>query len=479
VRQALHIFRKDVRYLRWELAVTLLLLVTFIYGQSHPRGLGAGQNEIMPFLLLAFWAFLFTRLVQAEPIPGDRQFWITRPYDWRSLLGAKLLFIVVCIAVPLMVADAMVLRMRGFSVAAHLSGLAWSLLLIVACALMVFCAFATLTRGMTEWMLGAIITTVVLIIVDEIAGLSVWGGVEWMREYGAAAIVFVAALVVLLGQYSRRRMFTYTAVMIAGLLGSIIYAHNASSTAELDLQARFAKPKVDPSSVQLVFQKPPERPAPLLDQYHPARQKVVALGFPIDVSGLGEGETLIGDGFRTAIRSENGEIWNWGRSDRSEALQDTPYGYRLRILADRVVFEKTKGRTVQIQMTLYLTMLRESAPQVLRAGIGAAEVPGVGRCRYDVLGTAESWVLCESPLRAPSNFLTVQFTAQREEFQSTVSYSPLPASPDSSIVPVVGFFHPGSRDFAPATLTSLEPVAHFRRDLTLSNVSLADYQILW
>ena len=67
----------------------------------------------MSLLLLAFWAFLCARLIQAEPIPGDRQFWITRPYEWSSLLGAKLLFVVVCIGIPLLAADASILGERG------------------------------------------------------------------------------------------------------------------------------------------------------------------------------------------------------------------------------------------------------------------------------------------------------------------------------------------------------------------------------
>jgi hypothetical protein len=474
VKQALHIFRKDVRYLRWELGVALLLLAMFVCGQLYPQELGYVRNAIMSYLLLAFWAFLCARLVQAEPIPGDRQFWITRPYEWRSLLGAKMLFIVVCIGVPLLVVDAVVLSVKGFSVAAHLPGLAWALLLITASALMVFCAFATLTRGLTDWMFGAIVTVGALYTLDTVARQSFWGGVEWMREYGAAAIVFVAALVVLLGQYSRRRTMTYIVLMAAGLLGSSLYAHYANSAKALELETRFSKPKAEPSSIQIVFRKPPERAAPRRDAYHPPRQGVVALAFPIDVSGLSEGEDLVNDQTLIVIQSQDGEVWRSARPD-SDALQRLPEGYRLLMRLNRSALEKTKDRTVQISMTLYLTMLRGSATRVLRPGAGAAEVPGIGRCRYD-LAEAQNWILCESPLRQPSNLLTMQFTA-REALQGT-SYSPFPANPDSLIVPVVSYFHSGSPDFAPVTLTSLEPVAHFRRDLTLSNVALADYQIL-
>jgi hypothetical protein len=477
VKQALHIFRKDVRYLRWELGVALLLLAMFVCGQLYPQGLGYGQNAIMSYLLLAFWAFLCARLVQAEPIPGDRQFWITRPYQRSSLLRAKLFFIVACIAVPLTVADAVILGVKGFSVAAHLPGLTWSLLLITASALMVFCAFATLTRGLTDWMLGAIFTIGLLYTMDIIARQNFWGGVEWIREYGAAAIVFAAALVVLLGQYSRRRTRTYIVVMATGLLGSSIYAHYASSATALELETRFSKPKAAPSSIQIVFQKPPEPAAPRDQTFHPPRQEVVALAFPIDVLGLDEGEDLIGDEALIAIQGDSGETWSSARRDGSEVFQHVPDGYRLLILVGRSAIEKTKDRTVQISVKLYLTMLRDSATRVVSPGAGSVEVPGIGRCRDD-LAPAQNWIMCESPLRPPSNFLAVQFAGRRDRFLDASSYSPFPADPDSLIVPVGKFFHSGSSDFAPDTLTSLEPVAHFRRDFTRSNVSRTDYHTL-
>ena len=36
---------------------------------------------------------------------GDRQFWITRPYRWQSLLGAKVRFVLVFLNLPMTVAD--------------------------------------------------------------------------------------------------------------------------------------------------------------------------------------------------------------------------------------------------------------------------------------------------------------------------------------------------------------------------------------
>jgi hypothetical protein len=81
MRQALHIFKKDVRYLWYEIAITLALVVMFV-----------GFRWI-EFILPIAWCYLAARVIYAEPLPGDRVFWITRPYAWKSLLAAKALFI--------------------------------------------------------------------------------------------------------------------------------------------------------------------------------------------------------------------------------------------------------------------------------------------------------------------------------------------------------------------------------------------------
>ena len=88
LRQALHIFRKDVYYLRHE--ITLVLLVALAFALMHTPAMHAQNNSWLAELaLVATSVFLIGRLVLAEAIPGDQQFWITRPYRWQSLLGCQ------------------------------------------------------------------------------------------------------------------------------------------------------------------------------------------------------------------------------------------------------------------------------------------------------------------------------------------------------------------------------------------------------
>jgi len=130
MKQILHIFRKDLRHNWPEVGVSLALLIAYIADQprqwSHApaatRFLEAASKAV-PVLLVISWAYLIIRLVQEESLIGDRQFWITRPYEWPKLLGAKLLEIFVLIHVPFFLAQILLLWMAHFSVTGNLVGL--------------------------------------------------------------------------------------------------------------------------------------------------------------------------------------------------------------------------------------------------------------------------------------------------------------------------------------------------------------------
>src|SRR5277367_5946438 len=146
MHQALHIFKKDLRYLRYE--VTLVVLFAALFAAMHVRASHSVFTD--PVVPEIFWfvgvASLVGRLVLAEAIPGDRQFWITRPYRWRSLLGAKVLFLITFVNVPILAAQFCIILIDGFPLAARIPGLLWSQLLLFAFLLPVV-AFATLSTA--------------------------------------------------------------------------------------------------------------------------------------------------------------------------------------------------------------------------------------------------------------------------------------------------------------------------------------------
>ena len=117
MRQTWHIFLKDARRLRYEVIVMLALTAAYAWSQGHSgpiptmRTLRLMQaaNILRAYLLPMAWWFLASLAVYGESLPGNRQFWVTRPYRWTSLLGAKLLFLVAFVSLPLLLADCFIL----------------------------------------------------------------------------------------------------------------------------------------------------------------------------------------------------------------------------------------------------------------------------------------------------------------------------------------------------------------------------------
>ena len=122
MRQTLHIFRKDLRFLWAPILAVLALTALAAWSFSvDPARLGRGnaRADTIPTLItviqLLSWVSLVAAAIYKEPPAGDRQFWITRPYRWSSLVGAKALLIVACINVPYFISDVVILSARGLS----------------------------------------------------------------------------------------------------------------------------------------------------------------------------------------------------------------------------------------------------------------------------------------------------------------------------------------------------------------------------
>lgn len=145
MKQALRIFRKDFDYLRIEVAVFLLLCAVFVW-------MSQWSEELLE--LAAVW--LVARAVHADAVPGDRQFWLTRPYSRRGLIAAKLLFVAVCISLPIAVAELTIALKSGFSLKEAIPTLLLSQTLLFVFGGLPVLGLAALTSGMIPFFLTAL-----------------------------------------------------------------------------------------------------------------------------------------------------------------------------------------------------------------------------------------------------------------------------------------------------------------------------------
>ena len=163
MRQALHIFKKDVRQLWFEIAIALIVTAAFAFIGAR-RGFwlddpGANRSvawSMVQLILPLAWWILIARVVYGEILPGDRQFWITRPYRWTSLLGAKLLFIGVFVNLPLLAADVIILRAYGFLPGEEIQGLVWKQILCTLVFLLPVAAVCAITTRICAVAVGGV-----------------------------------------------------------------------------------------------------------------------------------------------------------------------------------------------------------------------------------------------------------------------------------------------------------------------------------
>ncbi len=174
--QALHIFKKDVRHLRFEIAIaiTVTALFAFIETKHALWPVDAVYSRtpasyLALLLLPVAWWMLIGRAIHDEALPGDRQFWITRPYSWRSLLSAKILFILAFINLPMLIAQLVILRAYGFSIGAELPGLLVESGPAHNCFHIANLAMSALTTGFVQLIAGVLTPCVIAL---ALAGLS-------------------------------------------------------------------------------------------------------------------------------------------------------------------------------------------------------------------------------------------------------------------------------------------------------------------
>ena len=231
MRLALHILRKDLRR-HWPAAAMFSALVLAFAIQQPREWRGAVFNnrlldrfiDSIPFLLVLVWVFFLIRLVHEENFIGDRQFWITRPYQWHQLLAAKFLGALLFVHFPLLVMQLVLLKVAHFPVLSSFPGLLWiHFLLFVAIDLPCF-TVAVITSGIGQAAIA--IVAALLLTAAVLATLNHIADVEFVMDEIAPAIFLLllgtCIAVVFLQYIFRRYRLNRLIVSASALLASIL-----------------------------------------------------------------------------------------------------------------------------------------------------------------------------------------------------------------------------------------------------------------
>ena len=474
MRQAIHIFKKDVRQFWNEIAGILLLLIMFGYDEVSVTQFVNNIFSLWLPLLIVAWCLLIVRVIQAEALPGDRQFWVTRPYNRRSLLAAKFLFLLTFISLPLLLAQAVVVAANGYALPA--GGLLWSQILLSLIFILPTMALASVTATLPQFMISALAVFAGIMVtslwttrttIDSRVGITAapfvnnLGPLDWIRACVLIATILLVALPILILQFMRRKTTVSRIIAITGtVLGPAI-------------------PFLLPWGALLNLQFQPN-PIPTLhvelDRSRSLPEAPYGTGIadlPFLITGLPEGTELKCDAASVVIEGPPGVRWEsgWIPAIRTRPLESG--GCVVRVLLNKFPFfplDSAWNQPVKIRASLYLTLFGNKRWTTLPTTEFKFRVPGLGQCSFTGSG---SDIICGSPFRWPARLVwTHDNDSLDQPFPGSLSYSPFPAA--LHITPIETF-SAKIRGWNNAAIAIEDPLVHLRYDVEATGVHLGDF----
>jgi hypothetical protein len=491
--QIFHIFRKDVRHHWMEILLCQAALVGFCWNEVR------GWSERIDFrldilsgvigvLLPLTWGFLVFRIVQSETLVGDRQFWITRPYEWKKLLAEKILFVLVFLNLPLLVAGAALLTKAGFSPWPHVLGLLWMQLLLIPLPILPLMALAAVTRNLAQGLLALLAVALYMIGMAALDGALTSLGFPSGDVDVLQGLAIVIVCVVAIGlQYAQRQTARSRAWLAGGavavffvMLGNAYYLHGKDKY-PLPAIGQLTSFHADLDTVQLSAPKEP-----------PEKDADVNFAIPLRAWGLPPNSLGRVRGVRIILEAPDGFRWDSGWQGYYSLLLPKENHWSQGFSMKYRIFERLKSVPLKARVSVAAEVFREHDPEMITAGSGEFEVPGVGRCR--VREKESSTLRCHSPLVKPPTLMVVRVDPAattckgRDEDQQPpgrVSYAWEDGSgsklPDYGISPVESFqfyFFSAAR-ICPGTPLSFsfpEFTENTRSDFDIGNVNLDEYR---
>jgi hypothetical protein len=472
MRQTLHIFRKDVRHC-WPYIVAVMAL-TAMYACVEPTGhLAASTNigAIVPSLLLELsWWLAIGAAVHGESIVGDRQFWLTRPYSWKSLLAAKWLFVAAFLAVPLAISDCYILYASGFSPLGQIHYLLWRQCWFLFFLVLPFVA-AALTRMAQELFFAGLLFWAVCLLSVRITGILMPYAVpEWFRET-ALWLLFAVGFLLIVWQYARRRADMTKPIVVGLCLASALCMWPAFSGQTVSASPLAAGDGPRFRHVAVQFAPDAERPHPV----DAGSRAKVPIGIPVTLTGWPP--NMMTCQLAEAYLMVHGVpvlIWN-GHVDLDAATRSDG-----RAVATFVIREFTRetlaARPADLRLAFDLELYETKASVTLSPEGTWTHIPGFGAVGLRKMSAQSCRLIWRTPLKAEVSGWTYRLGRPGAESDGAwLNYGNEPLTPLLFRISPVNS-HLGVEVIGAAGFTAIH-LAIIRRELNIPQIRLVDYEI--
>ena len=420
--QTLHILRKDFRRFGFEICLTQLLLVLYtwsepktwfqevLYSVSMSPGLiSQFGSAFWGFLLVMGWIIILIRLFQEESPAGDRQFWITRPYRWPSLLAAKMIFILAVMTVPLLVAQMVLLRAAGFSLLHYFPGVLLLHARLLGIALILI-ALAVISAGFRQMSWAILLFLLYLGASAWVGsqnteagawrGFSFWDGVTECVLFGVPAFVIVR-------QYSVRRTAGARLWLLGGLLAVIVLTAAMPYHRLIDHEYPPQPPGEQPLiHFDLLQDSPSSRPLQVVDGQ-------VGVNLDLMVGKLAPGHLAELEAMEISLEAPNGTRWSSGWKPMYQLLTKERFettspdqtmwvglGADTMLWIDSKSFARMRDMPLKVRVAVAASVFREVEGTVITHAYGEFKAPGMGICQPSP-GFPTVRMMCRAPFHQP------------------------------------------------------------------------------
>jgi hypothetical protein len=419
--QPLHILQKDLRHLLPETLVSLFFFALFAFTASYDRT----QSDIGPYLPLVkyllyvlmpiTWMVVISRLIQDEPLVGDRQFWTSRPYHWASLLAAKFLYLILFLYLPFLLMQVFLLLHAGLYPTTALGPLFHNLLLLSVFIVVPIAVISAVTSSFV-WvllaMLGGIVYCSILWVVVFLLKLR-YLTPPTLQPF-LYAVMLLLPLAVMVFQYARRRTVTARLLLLATplLVALIVLAFPASALVKQAYPIPAADAKDLPKLDALPDQFRPKQPEPGNLEVVRGNVEVVV---PFTVAKIDRESNYVVDGASITIDApglhwvspyDAGHILN---QPPQQLNSGSPFGFvRASVPVD--IFDKLRNIPADVHVSLATDHFKADKPETWKASGDRFSVPGNGVCTFDKVSSANP-PICRYPFKSPElNVVTANVT---------------------------------------------------------------------
>ena len=373
MKQLIHILKKDIRYVWNELLFFYASLGLYMWTETHTNIDLLTLPIVAKCLIPLAGVFLIVRVIHAEAIPGDNHFWLARPYRWMSLLGAKLVFIVVCLTLPMFVARAATIMLQGFPFLSALPRLVWSQLLMLLIVALPVAMIAALTSSFAQFVIPAMVV-IPLVTMTQYREYRGYQNGYWSAGWSSDTLWFLNSLIglsvallalgIIVRYYKSRHTFLARSVAVCGLCaGCLIYFFLPPSLG-MAANVLLAKPITDTSTVRIHLE--PKLDLGWMYFFDPAVMKNFDARIPLRISGIPEGYVARTRTLSVLFENSDGKVESAELLSRGDWPSGSPFwnslpaGYMgrafaeaerdrmitIRISVDVLVFAEPEMRTV-------------------------------------------------------------------------------------------------------------------------------------